>query len=404
MKKRNTHFGPGILVTAAFIGPGTLTVCTLAGVQSGMTLLWALLLSILITIFIQNIAARISWTSGKGLAEVVHQQTQHVFLRWSLLGLILLAIFLGNAAYEGGNISGAILGIRQFVSLPPYDIGSLTFDILPIIMGVLVGFLLWWGSIRLLKNILISIVLVMSVSFLITAIMTQPDWITFFRGLFLPKVDTENVFLVVAILGTTIVPYNLFLHAALVKKERHLYTDFSELKKDTFISVGFGGLISLCIVIAASASGLESVSSAADLGKAIAPLYGKYAEVLIGIGLFAAGISSAMTAPIAAGYVVSECLGWKGTLGNQRSKVVALVVLAIGVLFASLQIKPIEVIRIAQLANGLLLPVVGLFLFWVLSQKKMQKEYRYFLWVRICLSLIICFFIFLALKTLGLFA
>lgn len=404
MKKSKFSFGPGILVTAAFIGPGTLTVCTLAGVQSGTTLLWALLLSILITIFIQNIAARISWTTGKGLAEVVHHYSQNILLRWSLLGLILLAIFVGNVAYEGGNISGALLGLRQFITIPPLDFGSLTIDVLPLILGVFIGGLLWWGSIRLLKNVLISIVVVMSVSFLIAAIMTKPDLGALFQGLFVPQMDANAVFLVVAILGTTIVPYNLFLHAALVKKEREQHSSFSKLKRDTIVSVGFGGIISICIVVAAAASGLESVTSAADLGKALAPLYGKHAEVLIGLGLFAAGISSAMTAPIAAGYVVSECLGWEGALAKPRSKAIALLVLAIGVVFASLQIKPIEIIRIAQLANGLLLPVVGLFLFWIVAQKQLQKEYKNLFWVRCFLILISCFFIFLALRILGLFA
>lgn len=403
MKTSKFHLGPGILVTAAFIGPGTLTVCTLAGVQSGTTLLWALLLSILITIFIQNIAARISWTTGKGLVAVLHTQTQNPLLRGFLLTLVLLAIFLGNIAYEGGNISGAILGLEQFITIPSLTVGTFSIAVLPLIIGLLVGVLLWWGSIQVLKNVLVGIVVVMSISFLITAIITLPDLGAILQGLFLPQMKADEVFLVVAILGTTIVPYNLFLHAALVKKERNNYQRFSQLKKDTLLSVGFGGLISLCIIIAASASGLETVSSSVDLAKALAPLYGENATVLIGLGLFAAGISSAMTAPIAAGYVVSECFGWKGSQGNKRSKRVALLVLVIGVLFASLNIKPIEIIQIAQLANGLLLPVVGVFLFWIVTQKNIKMNYRNPIWVRMGLFLIICFFILLAMKTLGMF-
>lgn len=401
MKNSRIQMGPGILVAAAFIGPGTLTVCTLAGVQTNTGLLWALMLSVFITVFIQNIAARISWSSGKGLAETVQTHTQNRYVRLVLLGLILIAICLGNAAYEGGNITGALLGLQQFTGLTPWDPKGWGVDFIPVLIGVAAGLLLWHGSIQLVKNLLIGIVLLMSLSFLITAFYVQPDWVSVIRGLFVPQLTGQNFILVVSIMGTTIVPYNLFLHAALIKKERKKYPNFSKIQQDTILSVGFGGLISLCIIITAAASGLERVQSAADLGKGLAPLYGSFAEYLIGFGLFAAGFSSAITAPLAASYVVVECFGWSGKAGTKRAKIVSLAVLMIGIVFASLQLKPIEIIRLAQWANGLLLPVVGIFLLWLLAQKNLQTQYRYPKVVRVILQLIVCFFIFLALKSLG---
>ena len=111
------RIGPGILITAAFIGPGTLTACSLAGVHFGLTLLWALVFSLLLTGFLQLLVARLSWETGQGLVELVYTHTPRAGLRVFLLGWIVLAIFLGNAAYEAGNVSGALLGLEVF--FPP---------------------------------------------------------------------------------------------------------------------------------------------------------------------------------------------------------------------------------------------------------------------------------------------
>ena len=102
--------GPAFIVTAAFIGPGTITLCVLAGVQHGFSLLWAMVVSILITIIIQNTTARISFTTRKGLAESLLSQAKHPLVKFFLGLLLISAIFIGNSAYEAGNISGALIG------------------------------------------------------------------------------------------------------------------------------------------------------------------------------------------------------------------------------------------------------------------------------------------------------
>ena len=113
----NFGIGPGILITAAFIGPGTLTACSLVGVGFGLSLLWALLLSLVLTGFLQTLVARLSWETGLGLVELVYSHTNKVALRNALLGWILFAIFIGNTAYESGNVSGALLGLTPFFQL-----------------------------------------------------------------------------------------------------------------------------------------------------------------------------------------------------------------------------------------------------------------------------------------------
>ena len=140
--------GPAALITAAFIGPGTITLCILAGVTHGFSLLWAMLLSTLITIFIQNTAARIAWTTRKGLAQSSLQQSNHPLLK-ILLGVLLIgAIFIGNAAYEAGNLTGALIGLKGILSMEVLTFGG-NLDWFPFLfLGGGVGVFLLAGSFR----------------------------------------------------------------------------------------------------------------------------------------------------------------------------------------------------------------------------------------------------------------
>ena len=258
--------GPAVLITAAFIGPGTITLCILAGVTHGFSLLWAMLLSTLITIFIQNTAARIAWTTRKGLAQSSLQQSNHPLLKILLGALLIGAIFIGNAAYEAGNLTGALIGLKGILSMEVLTFGG-RLDWFPFILGGGVGVLLLVGSFSFLKNSLVAVVILMSVSFLLTAIMTKPDLGLIMQGLFIPSLKTEEILTIVGLLGTTVVPYNLFLHAALVAQSPNI--PFAAIKKDTLVAVGLGGVISLCIIISAAALEGSVVNSALDLGKAL---------------------------------------------------------------------------------------------------------------------------------------
>ncbi len=389
--------GPAALITAAFIGPGTITLCILAGVTHGFSLLWAMLLSTLITIFIQNTAARIAWTTRKGLAQSSLQQTNHPLLKILLGALLIGAIFIGNAAYEAGNLTGALIGLKGILSMEVLTFGG-RLDWFPFILGGGVGVLLLVGSFRFLKNSLVAIVVLMSVSFLLTAIMTKPDLGLIIQGLFIPSFKTEEVLTIVGLLGTTVVPYNLFLHAALVVQSPNV--PFASIKKDTLVAVGLGGVISLCIIISAAALEGSVVNSALDLGKALEPLFGTAAPLLLQFGFFAAGLTSALTAPMAAAFVVSECFGLPKEGWGYR--ITAFAVLAIGVYFTTTGIVPIEIIRFAQITNGILLPIIGMLLLFMVNNSQLMRGAIPSNLQNTCFILIELFFIFLGTKSLGL--
>ena len=105
-------FGPSTLVAAAFIGPGTVTTCTIAGVTSGYTMLWSMLFSITATIVLQEMSARLGWATGRGLGEAIRTQFDTGIGKYLSAFLVIAAILIGNAAYEAGNLSGGILGLQ----------------------------------------------------------------------------------------------------------------------------------------------------------------------------------------------------------------------------------------------------------------------------------------------------
>ncbi len=372
--------GPGALVAAAFIGPGTVTVCTIAGVRFGYDLLWAMLLAILATIILQEMSARIGIITRKGLAEVIRQELQHPLVRTLVLGLILAAIVIGNAAYEAGNISGGRLGLETLFGTDTLMASRL----LSLLIGFFAFALLYIGDYKLLERALVSLVVLMSFAFLTTAILTKPDLSELFAGLFIPTLSDANLLTVLGLIGTTVVPYNLFLHAALVKEKWQHQSDLHHARKDTVIAVTLGGLVSMAILISAAAANTTTVSNAADLALGLEPLFGSFARYFLSIGLFAAGITSAITAPLAAAYVANGCLGWNGDLQSVRFRAVWMIVLLLGIVFSSLGISPIEIIQFAQIANGMALPVVVGIILWIMNRRSILGAHKNTVFQNVC--------------------
>lgn len=393
--------GPGVLVAAAFVGPGTITMCTLAGAQFGYTLIWALLVSIIATMVLQAMAGRIGLVTQSGLVDVVRTELKTPWIKNLVIAIVLGAILVGNAAYEAGNIGGATLGLEQLVpqqQLRPF---------LPAIIGTIIFLLLWFSSYKVLEKIFVGLVGIMGVSFIICAIITQPSVLKIFKGMFVPELPEGGVLTVVALVGTTVVPYNLFLHASLVKEKWNSKKDLKAVNWDTIISIGLGGLVSMAILITASAAPISEINNALDMAIALEPLFGKMAFLFMAIGLLAAGITSAITAPLAAAYVASSCFGWEGGMQNKKFKMVWAIVLWCGVVFLSFDIKPIEVIQFAQVANGILLPVMALLLLWVVNKRSVMGENKNSLLQNIVGIAIVVFAVFLGaksiLKVIGLF-
>jgi Mn2+/Fe2+ NRAMP family transporter len=173
------------------------------------------------------------------------------------------------------------------------------------------------------------------------------------------------------LIGTTVVPYNLFLHASTVQERYKNYSQLSDMRVENAVGIILGGIISMCIVItsaAASDGSLSEVNSASDMAQQLEPLLGSWAKNFMGIGLFAAGITSAVTAPLAAAYTTKGMLGWKDNLRDIKFRIVWMLVLFAGVLFSAVSFNPVQLIEFAQVANGITLPIIAFFLLYIMNK------------------------------------
>lgn len=366
--------GPGALVAAAFIGPGTVTACTLAGANFGFALVWALVFATGATIVLQSMAARLGVAGRIGLGEAMVSGTDNTLLKWGTAGLVLAALVIGNAAYESGNIAGGALGLDAAFGADPS--GASKRHIL--VVAGLAGVALLYGKYKLLERVLIGLVILMSLAFMGSFILVRPDIGALGAGL-IPRIPETGLLTTVAIIGTTIVPYNLFLHAAAARDRwQGGETELRAAINDTGLSIGLGGLVSIFILATAAstlfASGI-SVSTAADMAIALEPLAGTGARYLIGIGLFAAGLTSAITAPMATAYAVTELVPGLGKRRALAFRTVALAILSIGLYVGLQELRPVDLILFAQMANGLLLPIVALFLLVAMNRKSLLGEH-----------------------------
>ncbi len=355
--ERLKSVGPGAMVAGAFIGPGTVTTATVAGVDAGVTLLWALLFSVLATIVLQEMAARLGLVTGQGLGEAIRRRFRATAGWLVAAALVLSAVALGNAAYQTGNLLGGSLGLAGLFG------GAERWWALAIAAAAFV--LLWTGRYRVVERALVVLVSVMAVVFVATAAMLLPPAPELLSGLFVPDLPSgrQGRLLVIGLVGTTVVPYNLFLHASAVRERWEGPESLPAARTDTVLSVLVGGTVSMGVVVsAAAAAGVGEVSSAADMAVQLEPLLGSWAGAFFAVGLFAAGMSSAVTAPLAAAYATAGVLGWERDLESRRFRAVWAVVLLAGLTFALIGVRPVPAILFAQVANGLLLPAVAVFL------------------------------------------
>ena len=379
-------FGPGALVAAAFIGPGTVTACTLAGANFGYALIWALVFATIATMVLQDMAARLGIASGKGLGEALIAPGTPIVLKWLSVALVMAALALGNAAYEAGNLSGGALGAGAAFGLPETAQRGIVW-----VLAGLAAAVILIGRYKLLERLLVGLVILMSLAFAGSLFLVRPDVTQMFMGL-RPGLPEGSLLTAIALIGTTIVPYNLFLHAASVREKwpEGGPEALRAASADTRASIGLGGLISILILSTAAASLFGSgihIQGAADMAASLEPAYGPLARLLVGAGLLAAGLSSAVTAPIATAYAVCEVTGMRNR--GQAFRGIALAVLAIGTIVASLGLKPVNLILVAQVANGILLPIVAVFLIVTMNRKSILGEHVNGLWSNILGSIVV---------------
>jgi Mn2+/Fe2+ NRAMP family transporter len=347
-----------LVISAAFIGPGTVTTAAKAGAAYGTSLLWTLLFAIVACVLLQEGAARIYLASGKQLGQAILEQFRSSSSKYTLGLSLTFAVVLGCAAYEAGNILGAVAGISLSANL------NTQFMTVAIVLTA--GILLYFGKFRLITAFLGSLVGIMGIGLIIIVFNLDLNGASVARGLVIPTFPAGGELLILGLIGTTVVPYNLFLGTRLAEAQ-----EIRTMRRGLTISVVIGGLISVALVLIGSQ--VEGDFSFTAVSKAIAGASGPWATYLFAFGLFAAGLTSAITAPWAAAVMLSSTISFKNE--HRAFRVTWLLVLLTGLIFGVTDIQPIPIIILAQALNGILLPFLSITIFLILNNAKIMGSH-----------------------------
>jgi manganese transport protein len=346
------------VIAAAFIGPGTVTTAARAGSDFGFALAWALLFSVVACLVLQEAAGRLTVVTGRELGEAIRSRFGGL-----VPALVAGGIILGCAAYEAGNLLGGVAGLRLIFDVPPF--------VLTLAMAAAAALLLATGNTRWIARCLGGLVAFMGLAFVVTAVRLGPDVFDLVTGLVVPRIPAGSTILVLGLVGTTVVPYNLFLGSALARD-----SDLTEMRWGLGVAVIGGGVISLGVLVAGTAlgGGLEYAQLASVLDLRL----GSGAGASLALGLFAAGFTSAITAPLAAALAARSLLARaddpRWGVNSYRFTAVWAGVLAFGVAFGIADVRPVPVIILAQAFNGLLLPLAAVFLWTTMNDRQLLGE------------------------------
>jgi manganese transport protein len=355
------------VIPAAFIGPGTVATAAAAGAGHGFRLLWALAFSTVACLVLQEASARLTVVSGRDLGQAIRERFGGGALEGVVPVAVLAAVVLGCGAYEAGNLLGGVTGAVLATGLPR---GGLT-----LAAGGVALVLLWLGTSRTVSRILGGVVAFMGVAFLVTALKLGPDPSSLVRGALLPSLPPGSPLLVMGLIGTTVVPYNLFLGSGIARGQT-----LGDLRFGLGVAVVLGGVISMAVLVVGTAVNPPLAFDA--VGRALRARMGGWAESLFAYGLLAAGLSSAITAPLAAAVSARGLLSRRdgeadahdggGRERSWRFRLVWLLVLLTGAGFGLADVRPIPAIILAQALNGVLLPFVAVFLLLVVNDVRLM--------------------------------
>lgn len=371
MKEKLGALGPGFLIVGSFIGPGTVTSSTRAGANFGYTLFWCIIFSVVAVIVMQGMAARLGIVTQRDLAEtlVFHFKDQPL-LRIILCGIVAVAIAIGGFAYMGGDLTGTALGLSALTGISTKIIAP--------IWGFCILLILFFAAdaLKYLEKLLGVCVVVMCVVFLLTMYVVKPDLGELLRGC-IPTVPEGGLMTCLSLIGTTVVPYNMFLHAASAKRTWHTPEELPLCSFGTTIPMIIGGVVTGAVMItSATVMRGMTVSNAMDMAVQLEPTLGSFAQPFMAIGLIAAGMSSAVCTPIGVSYVLSGLFGWKTDRSDKRYMITNVAVLVTGIVLAALGSDPLALIMTAQAVNGILLPVVVGVTLYLASNSRVMGKYK----------------------------
>jgi len=375
MKKEKTLIqkikaaGPAAVITSAFVGPGTITTATNAGVEFGYALLWAVVFSGISLFIIMNMASRLATIANKNIIEASLELLPSSNI-WKIFVIGLFAIVMGLTAlgFEAGNLIGATAGFSDIFKLPTW--------LSALIMGLLCIAAIIFTTPKIIETIMKFFVAAMGIIFIITAIIVRPNIQDILKG-FIPTVPSGGIVNTIALIGTTIIAVNLVFHSVASSDKWTNEEDLKDSYFDTKLNVSLGVLMTLSLIIVTSSLLYQSgiiVDTPLVFSKSLEPILGKWARIFGSFGLVFAGLSSSIATPYMTGIIYGKLFKWNKE-NDSRTKIVSVIAVIIGTLFAMFGARPTQIIIFAQATSGFFLPFISI-LFVITSNNKTLGKYK----------------------------
>jgi Mn2+/Fe2+ NRAMP family transporter len=397
--------GPGLIAGVAGNDAGGITTYSVMGSTTGLTLLWIFPITIIILAVVQEIAARLGVVTGQGLSDLIRDRFG---VRWTAFAmLVLLVANLANTVAEFSGAAAAldIFGISRYITVP--------------LVAVAIWALVLFSSYRTVERVFLAVSLVF-VTYIFSAILAHPDWSQVGHALVSPNLSglsASVLLLIVGVVGTTITPYmQFYLQSAVAEKG----IGVDELVLEQADAVGgavWTNVIAVFIVIATAVTIYAvggTINSASDAAQALKPVAGDAAEILFAVGLFGASVLAATIMPISTSFVICEAFGWESGVGKRFGDARAFFGIYTFVLFAGALvvlipgISLLPVILSSQYLQGLLLPIVLVFMVLLVNDKTLMGKHangrfaNLFAWVSVGLVILLDL-VLLAVAGLGIF-
>lgn len=368
--KKIKSSGPAAIITSAFIGPGTIIVSTNVGINFGFSLLWATVFAVVALILLMEMASRIAIITKKDLVEAsINVLPGRLWWKRFIQGLMLLAVLTVCFAFQTGNLTGGSLGFSDIFGV---DQKSVVIGMTVVVLAVTL-----LGTTKTLEFIMKLFVGVMGIIFIATMFFVKPDLGGMAAGL-VPMIPEGGYVLTLALIGTTLIGINLILHSITSKGRWNRPEEIQDAKWDIGINIIIGGLITISLVVTAATvlHGAKITGNPAlAFTQSLEPVLGSYARVLGDLGLFAAGLSSAIAIPFTLKNITTSVFGFKDGVHGRTANTLAVVVILFGAMLAVLGKNPLEIIILAQATSGFFLPFITILILIVANDKKLLGEY-----------------------------
>jgi NRAMP (natural resistance-associated macrophage protein)-like metal ion transporter len=364
--------GPGLITSNVDNDAGGITVYTTAGAQFGYTLLWSLIPMTIALYVSEEMCARLGVVTGKGLSDLIREEFG--FRSTFFVMVAALAVDLGNTVAEFAGIAAAseVLHISKYIAVP--------------IAAFVVWLLVVYGSYRIVEKIFL-VACAFYLSYVASAFLAKPDWLLAAKETVLPTLHMNAGYLLMltALIGTTIAPWQFFyLQAGYVEKKvgprqyKHAKWDVLVGSISCMVIVFF---IIVCCAATLNAKGLTSITDAAEAAKALIPLAGKWAGGLFAFGLLNASLFAASILPLSTAHVICEGLGFEAGIDHKFKEAPAFYSLYTGLIVVGAGIILIpnaplfKILVLSQVANGVWLPVVLIFILLLINRRDLMGDY-----------------------------